>query len=111
MGYPAISKMNIRFHALRNLSGTGGSMNGKSRQSERRTGVVKFFNLPRGYGFIRPDGEGPDVFVHITAVNRAGMAALETGMRLSFILEPAPGGRGVQAGELQLLDGMEVEPR
>ncbi len=79
-------------------------MNGRSRQSERHTGVVKFFNLTRGYGFIRPDGDGPDVFVHITAVNRAGMAALETGMRLSFTLEPAPGGRGVQAGELQLLD-------
>ncbi len=84
-------------------------MNGRSRQLERRRGVVKFFNLSRGYGFIRPDGGGPDVFVHITAVNRAGMAALETGMRLSFILEPAPGGRGMQAGELQLLDGTEKE--
>ncbi len=84
-------------------------MSGRSRRSERHTGVVKFFNLTRGYGFLRPDAGGADVFVHITAVNRAGMAALETGMRLSYVLESAPGGRGVQAGELQLLDGTDAE--
>ncbi len=75
----------------------------KPPQSPRRSGVVKFFNLTRGYGFITPDDGGRDVFVHITAVNRAGVASLDAGMRISFITEEAPGGRGVQAGELQLL--------
>ena len=69
----------------------------------RIQGEVKFFNLVKGYGFITPDDGGQDVFVHITAVNRAGVAALDAGMRVSFILEDAPGGRGKQAGELQIL--------
>lgn len=72
--------------------------------SRRLKGVVKFFNLERGYGFIVPDGGGHDVFVHITAVHQAGIASLESGMRLSFELEEAPGGRGIQATRLQLLD-------
>ena len=73
------------------------------KPAARQTGAVKFFNLARGYGFITPDDGGKDVFVHITAVNRAGVASLDAGMRISFIMEEAPGGRGVQAGELQLL--------
>ncbi len=72
--------------------------------SERRSGTVKFFNLSRGYGFITPDDGGRDVFVHATAVNRAGLVCLDAGMRVSYLLEPAPGGRGVQAAELQLLE-------
>ncbi len=75
----------------------------ESEDGRRTSGVVKFFNLVKGYGFITPDDGGRDVFVHITAVNRAGVAALDAGMRVSFILEDAPGGRGKQAGELQIL--------
>ena len=48
------------------------------------TGTVKFFNGERGYGFIKPDDGGRDVFVHITAVERAGLKALLEGQRLSF---------------------------
>ncbi len=70
----------------------------------RRTGTVKFFNLTRGYGFITPDDGGRDVFVHVSAVNRAGMVSLDSGMRISFTTRDAPGGRGVQAAKLQLLE-------
>ena len=51
------------------------------------TGTVKFFNVDKGYGFIAPDGGGNDAFVHITAVERAGMPTLNEGDRLSFELE------------------------
>lgn len=48
------------------------------------TGTVKWFNATKGFGFIAPDGGGKDVFVHITAVQRAGMQSLNEGQRLSF---------------------------
>jgi CspA family cold shock protein len=48
------------------------------------TGTVKFFNTTKGYGFIQPDDGGKDVFVHITAVQRAGMDGLNEGQKLSF---------------------------
>jgi CspA family cold shock protein len=52
------------------------------------TGTVKFFNGERGYGFIKPDDGGRDVFVHITAVERAGLKSLMEGQRISFEVEP-----------------------
>jgi cold shock protein len=52
------------------------------------TGTVKFFNAQKGYGFIVQDGGGPDVFVHISAVERAGMATLDQGQKVSFDVEP-----------------------
>ena len=48
------------------------------------TGTVKFFNSQKGYGFIVQDNGGPDVFVHISAVERAGMQILNEGQKLSF---------------------------
>ena len=48
------------------------------------TGTVKFFNGERGYGFIKPDDGGRDVFVHITAVERAGLKSLMEGQRITF---------------------------
>jgi CspA family cold shock protein len=48
------------------------------------TGTVKFFSAQKGYGFIVQDNGGPDVFVHISAVERAGMHNLREGQRLSF---------------------------
>ncbi len=48
------------------------------------TGTVKFFNAQKGFGFIVQDGGGPDVFVHISAVERAGMSNLNEGQKLSF---------------------------
>ena len=50
-------------------------------------GTVKFFNDSKGYGFIQPDGGGNDAFVHITAVERAGLNSLRQDQRLSYDLE------------------------
>ena len=47
-------------------------------------GIVKWFNATKGFGFIAPDGGGKDVFVHVTAVQRAGLQALNEGQRVSF---------------------------
>jgi CspA family cold shock protein len=51
------------------------------------TGTVKFFNADKGYGFIAPDGGGNDAFVHITAVERAGMRTLDKDQRVQYDLE------------------------
>lgn len=48
------------------------------------TGTVKFFNSTKGFGFIAPDNGGGDVFVHISAVERAGMTTIVEGQKLSF---------------------------
>ena len=48
------------------------------------TGTVKWFNSQKGFGFIQPDGGGPDVFVHISAVERAGLSGLNEGQKVSF---------------------------
>jgi CspA family cold shock protein len=58
------------------------------RETTMATGTVKFFNAQKGYGFIVQDAGGPDVFVHISAVERAGMSSLNEGQKLSFDVEP-----------------------
>ena len=47
-------------------------------------GTVKWFNETKGYGFIKPDNGGPDVFVHVSAVEQAGMRGLTEGQKISF---------------------------
>jgi cold shock protein len=49
-------------------------------------GTVKWFNATKGYGFIKPDGHGPDVFVHISAVEKAGYTGLADGAKISYEL-------------------------
>jgi cold shock protein len=51
------------------------------------TGVVKFYNSTRGFGFIQPDDGGKDVFVHMSALERAGMHILREGQKVSFDIE------------------------
>jgi CspA family cold shock protein len=63
-------------------------------------GTVKFFNAERGYGFIKPDDGGRDVFVHVTAVERAGLKSLSEGQRISFDVEPDKKGTGPKAVNL-----------
>ena len=63
-------------------------------------GTVKFFNDTKGYGFIQPDGGGKDAFVHMTAVEQAGMRTLREGQRLSYELEQDRRGK-MAAGSLK----------
>ncbi len=64
------------------------------------SGTVKFFNAERGYGFIKPDDGGRDVFVHITAVERAGLKNLVEGQHITFEVEPDKKGKGPKAVDL-----------
>jgi CspA family cold shock protein len=65
------------------------------------TGTVKWFNAQKGYGFIQPDDGTKDVFVHISAVQRAGLGSLNEGQKLAFELEQGPQGK-VSAVNLQI---------
>lgn len=56
-------------------------------------GTVKFFNSTKGFGFIHPDDGSKDVFVHISAVERAGMSTLNEGQKVSFEVEAGQGGK------------------
>jgi len=68
----------------------------------RQNGTMKFFNTTRGFGFITPEDGGKDVFVHITALERAGLPALDEGTKVSFEVENDRRGRGPQAVNIQL---------
>jgi CspA family cold shock protein len=57
------------------------------------TGTVKWFNAQKGFGFIQPDDGSKDVFVHISAVERAGLTALPDGQKLGFELEQGQRGK------------------
>jgi len=57
------------------------------------TGTVKWFNGQKGYGFIQPDEGGNDVFVHISAVERAGLSSLREGQKISFDTERGRNGK------------------
>jgi CspA family cold shock protein len=68
------------------------------------SGTVKWFNTQKGYGFIQPDDGGRDVFVHISAVQRAGMADLREGQKIEYeILTDRKTGKA-SAGNLRALD-------
>lgn len=66
-------------------------------------GTVKFFNAEKGYGFIKPDSGGPDIFVHVTAVQRAGLKTLNEGQKITFEVEPDKKGKGPKAIDLVTL--------
>ena len=55
-----------------------------SKEANMAQGTVKWFNTQKGFGFIQPDNGGPDVFVHISAVEKAGMRSLNEGQKISF---------------------------
>jgi len=66
------------------------------------TGTVKWFNTSKGFGFIEPDGGGPDVFVHISAVERAGLNGLRDGQKVSYELEQDRRSGKLSAGDLRV---------
>jgi len=57
------------------------------------TGTVKFFNNDKGYGFIAPEGGGADAFVHVTALERAGLSTLTENQKVSYDVEPDKRGK------------------
>jgi CspA family cold shock protein len=69
----------------------------------RQTGTVKFFNTSKGYGFITPQGGSKDVFVHVSALEQAGISQLSDGQQVSFEIEPDRMGKGPKAVRLQLV--------
>ena len=67
------------------------------------TGTVKWFNPTKGYGFIEPDDGGNDAFVHISAVERAGLSTLNEGQKVSFELQAGQNGKS-SAEDLSIVD-------
>jgi len=65
------------------------------------TGFVKWFNGQKGFGFIQPDEGGQDVFVHISAVERANLSTLNEGQKVSYEIERDPRSGKSSAGQLQ----------
>jgi cold shock protein len=63
------------------------------------TGVVKWFNESKGFGFITPDGGGEDLFAHFSAINMPGFKTLKDGQKVSF--DVVPGKKGQQAANIQ----------
>ena len=68
-----------------------------------QTGTVKWFNGQKGFGFIQPDEGGNDVFVHISAVERAGLSSLNEGQKIGFELERDKRSGKMSAGQLQAI--------
>jgi len=68
-----------------------------------QTGMVKFFNGEKGYGFIKPDDGGSDIFVHVSALEQAGLHTLNEGQKVSYEIEPDKKGKGPKALNLRLL--------
>lgn len=64
-------------------------------------GIVKFFNQDKGFGFITPDGGAKDVFVHISALQAAGLQTLKDGQQVEFDTEPDRMGKGPKAVNIQ----------
>ena len=70
--------------------------------SMRMTGTLKFFNAAKGFGFVTPADGGKDVFLHASALESAGIAVLNEGDKISFVLEDDPRGRGKKAAQIEL---------
>src|SRR6202171_6473426 len=81
--------------AVSSPGGTGGGDRREPRPATAIEGAVKWFEAEKGYGFIAPDGGGKDVFIHITALRRSGVTALDPGQRVR--VEVVDGKKGLEA--------------
>ncbi len=84
-------------------AGCAGTNHHLIRTKQMTTGKVKFFNATRGFGFIEPEDVSKDAFVHISAVERAGLTGLAEGQRVEYELQPGRDGKS-SAEDLKLLD-------
>jgi cold shock protein len=69
---------------------------------DRITGTVKFFNFAKGFGFVQPADGSKDVFLHVSALERAGINGLNEGDKITFVVEDDRRGRGKQAAQVEL---------
>jgi CspA family cold shock protein len=76
------------------------NQNHDQQDQQRQGGTVKWFNGQKGYGFIQASNGGPDVFVHISAVERAGLGGLNEGQKVTFVTERGQNGK-LSAGNLE----------
>jgi cold shock protein len=87
--------------AIDNSTATAGGSRRPPLAATSLEGVVKWFEPDRGYGFIAPDGGGKDVFIHVTALRRSGVAALEPGLRVR--VDVVDGKKGLEADRIVVL--------
>jgi CspA family cold shock protein len=87
--------------AVDNGAAPADSGRGPQRQGATLEGAVKWFEPGKGYGFIAPDGGGKDVFIHVTALRRSGLTALDQGQRVK--VEVIDGKKGLEANRLILV--------
>src|ERR1700761_6366641 len=99
MGAGPASRSLSHFDRWSKCFGTDG--NNFRSTTNMATGTVKWFNGAKGFGFIQPDEGGPDVFVHISAVERAGLRSLNEGQKITYELEKDPRSGKSAAGQLQ----------
>ena len=93
--------MRLRAPSQRHRQLNGKTRGGHARialEKEMATGIVKWFNGQKGFGFIQPDDGGNDVFVHISAVERAGLSSLAEGQKVSYEVKVDPS-RGKSSAE------------
>jgi CspA family cold shock protein len=74
----------------------------KRHLMDRIKGTVKFFNVSKGFGFVQPEDGSKDVFIHASALERAGIHGLNEGDKITFVLEDDRRGRGKQAAQVEL---------
>lgn len=80
---------------------TAGGSNETKENKSMPTGVVKWFNSEKGFGFIAPDDQGPDLFAHYSAIQTSGFRTLEENQRVEF--EVTPGNKGPQASNIRVV--------
>ncbi len=69
---------------------------------DRMTGTVKFFNYTKGYGFVQPEDGSKDIFLHASALERAGISGINEGDKITFVVEDDRRGRGKQAAQVEM---------